>query len=86
MKWRKQRYNAKANTHRAGWKFWDLLDSNGENLCMVRYIPNSKIGQDYQLFPMHTYDSDLYRKLFDTLKEAQDTAVAYFINQRLEEA
>jgi hypothetical protein len=86
MKWHKIPYNEKANTHRAGWKFWDLLDSSGETLCMVRYIPDSSIGHDYQLFPMNMDDPDLHLMMFDTLKDAKGAAVAYYVNKRLEEA
>jgi len=86
MRWRKMPYNEKANSHRSGWKFWDLLASDGENLCTLRFIPESALGHDYQLFPMSTDDTDLHLMMFDTLKDAKGAAVAYFVNKRLEEA
>jgi hypothetical protein len=87
MKWRKMPYNEKANTHRAGWKFWDLLDSNDQPLCTVRFIPDTPLGFGYDI--LNSYNEDFHafaHHKFATLKEAQDYAVAYFINKRLEEA
>lgn len=87
MKWRKMRYNENANTHRNGWKFWDLLDSDGCQLCMVRFVPGHSDGLDYEVFEMDKEDWYHFRtRKFTTLKKAQDYAVAYFVNKRLEES
>ena len=87
MKWTEVRYSPKANTHREGWKFWDLLDNKDNYLCTVRYIPNSPLNFCYDVIPA----SDTDRKLifsatkFDTLEKAQHHCVAYFVIKRLEE-
>lgn len=87
MKWRKMPYNEKANTHRAGWMFWDLYSSDDQNLCMVRYKPDAPLGFGYEVFNLHKEDSSAFiHHKFDTLKKAQDFAVAYFVNKRLEES
>lgn len=85
MKWVKVRYCDKANTHRAGWKFWDLIDDDNESVAYVRYRPD----YGYNLWideltegPQWAY----YRHaLFPTLKEAQGHCVAYFIAKKLED-
>ncbi len=82
MKWRKQPYIAKAGTHRAGWKFWDLETSDGSSLCFVRYIPDkgysthAVTNEDLEAIDGHWYTK---------LGEAQAHCVAYFINKFLEE-
>ncbi len=86
MKWHKMRYNEKANTHRNGWKFWDLLDSDDLYLCTVRFIPDKPLGFCYDILPAHDLDRSLIQFKFDTLKKAQDHCVAHFVNKRLEES
>lgn len=86
MKWKKIPYNDKANTHRAGWKWWDLLDDEGDVLCTLRFKPDSPFGRDYQLAAHYFDDRDKLDASFYKLKEAKDHAVAYFVNKRLEEA
>ena len=82
MRWIKQRYNEKANTHRAGWKFWDLVDSEDNYLCMVRFTPD----QGYTVIPFFLSEDDDLKHKTTSLKKAQDHAVAYFVNKRLEES
>lgn len=82
MRWVKQPYFAKANTHRAGWKFWDLEASDKTSLAFVRYIPDRG-------YTTHCQDNDDWHAIegcgFPTLKEAQDHCVAHFVLKKLED-
>ena len=83
MKWKMQRYNNKANTHRAGWAFWDLITQDNEVLAFIRYRPT--IG--YDVTPSdRALEYDFENRVFAIEQEAKDYAVAYFVNKRLEEA
>jgi hypothetical protein len=85
MKWEKQRYTPKANTHRAGWKFWDLIDDNNEALGWVRYRPD--YGYDVSIPDLTEGAEWAYFRhaIFATEKEAKDAMVAYFVTKRLED-
>jgi hypothetical protein len=85
MKWSKLKYNEKANTHRAGWKFWYLIIDDAD-VCTIRYIPNLKAGYGYEVLPNGPDDFGLTNCSFNTLKEAKAYATAYFVNKRLEES
>ena len=91
MKWVKQRYNAKANTHRAGWKYWDLmLDDGGEgehSPVFIRFTPSGKDAAHgvYTVFSNNVPYDPLDYKHFPTLKEAKQAVVAFLVAMKLEE-
>jgi len=82
MRWVKQPYFAKAGTHRAGWKFWDLEASDGSSLCFVRYMPDKG-------YSTHAVSSEDYEALegvwFDALGNAKAHCIAHFVLQKLED-
>jgi hypothetical protein len=85
MKWSKLKYNAKANTHRAGWAFWYLIIDDAD-VCTIRYIPNLEADYRYEILPNGPDAFELGNYSFKTLKEAKAYATAYFVNQRLDES
>ena len=69
-------------------QFWDLISPDDELLAYVRWIPKTENYPDiYQPFANFVVDRNgVDGRRFDSLKEAKDFTVAYFVNKRLEEA
>lgn len=81
MKWSKMPYFGKANTHRAGWKFWDLLDGDGTVQAFIRYVPD----KGYTTHACFMADTELDGLRFDTLKAAKEECTAHFVLKKLED-
>lgn len=85
MKWAKQPYCPKANTHRAGWKFWDLVDDDDRCVAFVRYRPDYGYDIDIGDLVDEPQAIDYNTAVFTTLKEAKGHVMAIVITKKLED-
>jgi hypothetical protein len=81
MKWKKHGRNSRRANHL---EFWDLLSNGGALLAFIRMDTRADPPAIYT-YANDTNDHELQRR-FDSVREAKDYTVAYFVNKRLEEA
>ena len=85
MKWKKHGRNSRRREY---YEFWDYLDNGGNLLAFVRH--DSRIGEFRVFSNKHEHHmlEAQYCKVgpFNSLGDAKDHVIAYFVNKRLEEA
>lgn len=85
MKWKKHGRNSRRRIH---FEFWDYLDAGNNLLAFVRH--DTRIGE-FRVFANnhehHMLEAQYCNKgPFNSLGDAKDHVIAYFVNKRLEEA
>lgn len=83
MKWKKHGRNSRRKLH---FEFWDYLDNENNLLAFVRH--DTRIGE-FRVFA-NTHEHHMVeahycgKGPFNSLGDAKDHVIAYFVNKRLE--